>query len=244
MKTVEKYMIKVDMRSNEHIAMGDLKIYRPVVESDTYAAKPFHGTVCAVPNGGKVPLGATVYMHYHAIDSHTVVDGADYYFPLPHEIVAWSSDDGEKHAHKCLLIEVIPHEKLKSSLIEVVDYSQPKTSRARIISSGIDGWNSGDIIEYRPGVDWEYLMDQTPHYFISESSVKHIVRRNEELAPLWLTVEKKVEEKFGFDVSKNWWIVLEGEYKGSLAFSKRKPILDKYIPMESVEAILPQSSQE
>lgn len=236
MKPLDKYVIDVDMRSNEHVKFGDIELYRPHIEGDSYGSKPFHGTVAYVPRNGSIPHGATVFMHHHAIDTYMLLDGRHVYIVEPELIVAYEVD-GETFAHNTLILEPVEDEPLKSSLLEIVTLKKPPITKGGILYSGWEGFNKGDLIEHRPGANWEFLIKQQPHFYISKK--EYVYRKNGELLDQWCLVEKHVQmNTFGIDVSKNWWIVKEGRYAGEMVYAPSKPIKGCYLMVENIQATL------
>lgn len=236
MNGLNKYVIRVDMRSNEHVKFGDVELYRPAVEGDSYGAKPFHGILEGSISGG-LPVGTKVFVQYHAIDDHILIDGLDYYITSPDNVVAYE-EDGEIKAHRTLLIEHVEKEKISSPLIDVIQYDKSPETKARVISSDIDGISAGDIIEYKPGLDWEYSIKQVPHFFISRQYSKFIFRINALLTSSWLSVKKVEQMKFGVDVMDKWYEIVDdnGDGIGTYVYSNQKPQNKYYIPSSSIEA--------
>lgn len=238
MKPLDKYVVEVDMRSNEHIKFGDIELYRPNIEGDTYASKPFHGTVSYVPRDGRIPAGATVFMHHHAIDTYMFLDGRHVYIVEPSLIIAYEVD-GEKFANNTIVLEPVEDEPIKSELLEVVQLKVPSITKGKILYSDWEGFLPGDIVEHRPGANWEFLIKQQPNFYISKQ--EYVYRKNGKLLHRWCRVEKHTEMKFGIDVSKCWWNVKEGSYEGSMVYYAGKPIKTRgglFIPTEEIAAVI------
>lgn len=242
MNTINKWIVAVDLESNESYEKNGIKFYVPKHDGDELRDNPHCGILKHAPKDSKIPIGSMVYLTSYASEEHIEIEGELCYIVTENKLIAYGELDN-MIPYKTILIEPIKENTVTSDLIYIPRINEVLPTTAKVIASDIDYVKAGDVIEYEERIDFEFFVNAKTYYYIDSSFDNRIVKVNGELVNNWEEVETPEEyiEKNNLRIKnteKNP-LISTGEYKGYRVVLDRgyKLMRNKYINTNQIAAI-------
>ena len=182
MRSIKGFIVRLPKKTNDTVELaGGVEIYMET-KFDEFRHRVVGGKVVALPAKYKTPVevGDTVYFHHHVVvQGGTPIPGLeDCYTVMYHptdamdsQAFAYKSDKtGELGALSswCLLEHVEEDNRLKSDLLEVVDYSTKNPTKGKLVLASPVckelNINPGDVVGIEKNRDYRVKIDGKEYY--------------------------------------------------------------------------------